>query len=125
MNRSFTSSFFGMNTADIRDMKYDQRIFWIFGVPVTVIVFALAYIYGYKGDVIQDSISEWFEARRAEKQREARPEKQPLRAETWISNASVLEVGPEEGPGGIRLRSLRKKMKWRRDSREASEEGQV
>ncbi|KAM0415767.1 hypothetical protein ACHAPT_013272 [Fusarium lateritium] len=54
---SFTSSFFGMNTTDIRDTAYDQRIFWSLSIPVTIGILTLAYLYGYKGDVVQDSMS--------------------------------------------------------------------
>jgi Mg2+ and Co2+ transporter CorA len=51
---SFVSSFLGMNTADMRDMSNNQWLFWATGIPVTIFVLALAYIYGYKGDEIRD-----------------------------------------------------------------------
>ncbi|KAL7914047.1 hypothetical protein GGI35DRAFT_439276 [Trichoderma velutinum] len=51
---SFVSSFLGMNTVDVRDTNRDQQIFWITGVPITVIVLSLAWIYGYKGEEIRD-----------------------------------------------------------------------
>ncbi|KAI1206728.1 uncharacterized protein F4807DRAFT_438038 [Annulohypoxylon truncatum] len=53
---SFVSSFFGMNTTDIRDTDYDQRFFWTVALPVTFVVLALAFFYGYKGDTIEDRI---------------------------------------------------------------------
>ncbi|KAI0883680.1 uncharacterized protein GGS22DRAFT_194936 [Annulohypoxylon maeteangense] len=53
---SFVSSFFGMNTTDIRDTEYDQRFFWTVALPVTFVVLALAFFYGYKGDTIEDRI---------------------------------------------------------------------
>ncbi|EXF77050.1 hypothetical protein CFIO01_01697 [Colletotrichum fioriniae PJ7] len=49
---SFVTSFFGMNTTDIRDTNYDQKIFWISALPVTFGVIGLAFLYGYKWDVI-------------------------------------------------------------------------
>lgn len=51
---SFVSSFLGMNTADVRNSDWNQAIFWITGIPITVGVLSLAYIYGYKGDEILD-----------------------------------------------------------------------
>ncbi|PTB73789.1 hypothetical protein M440DRAFT_1381694 [Trichoderma longibrachiatum ATCC 18648] len=54
---SFVSSFLGMNTVDVRDTEYSQRIFWITGVPVTVAVLSVAFVYGYKGEEILDWIS--------------------------------------------------------------------
>lgn len=41
-----------MNTTDIRDTNYDQKIFWISALPVTFGVMGLAFLYGYKWDVI-------------------------------------------------------------------------
>ncbi|KAG7061867.1 mg2+ transporter [Colletotrichum scovillei] len=49
---SFVTSFFGMNTTDIRDTDYDQKIFWISALPVTFGVIGLAFLYGYKWDMI-------------------------------------------------------------------------
>ncbi|KAH6967634.1 hypothetical protein BKA56DRAFT_678796 [Ilyonectria sp. MPI-CAGE-AT-0026] len=54
---SFVTSFFGMNTTDVRDTDWDQRIFWSSAVPVTVFVLTLAIIYGYKWDVVVDAFS--------------------------------------------------------------------
>ncbi|KAL7921518.1 hypothetical protein ACQKWADRAFT_121325 [Trichoderma austrokoningii] len=51
---SFVSSFLGMNTADVRDSEWNQVIFWITAVPITVGVLSLAFIYGYKGEEIRD-----------------------------------------------------------------------
>ncbi|KAL7954776.1 hypothetical protein V8C34DRAFT_293425 [Trichoderma compactum] len=51
---SFVSSFLGMNTIDVRDSSWNQRIFWITGIPMTVVVLSLAWIYGYKGEEIRD-----------------------------------------------------------------------
>ena len=33
---SFVSSFFGMNTIDIREQTTSQTVFWVVAVPVTV-----------------------------------------------------------------------------------------
>ncbi|KAK1487249.1 hypothetical protein CCUS01_03593 [Colletotrichum cuscutae] len=49
---SFITSFFGMNTTDIRDTNYGQKIFWISALPVTFGVIGLAFLYGYKWDMI-------------------------------------------------------------------------
>lgn len=46
-----------MNTTDVRDTDWDQRILWSSAVPVTVFVLTLAIIYGYKWDVVVDAFS--------------------------------------------------------------------
>ncbi|KAL7806375.1 hypothetical protein V8C44DRAFT_339037 [Trichoderma aethiopicum] len=61
---SFVSSFLGMNTVDVRETEYSQRIFWITGVPVTVAVLAVAFVYGYKGEEILDWISHVLQGKR-------------------------------------------------------------
>ncbi|CAM1505780.1 Fc.00g114170.m01.CDS01 [Cosmosporella sp. VM-42] len=53
---SFMSSFMGMNTTDIRDMGYSQKIFWSTAVPVTATVVTAAFLYGYRGEEIRG----WF-----------------------------------------------------------------
>lgn len=61
---SFVSSFMGMNTTDIRDMEWNQRIFWATSVPVTVAVVTAACVYGYRGDEIADWIEDKVERKR-------------------------------------------------------------
>ncbi|KAL6863564.1 hypothetical protein J3F83DRAFT_744819 [Trichoderma novae-zelandiae] len=61
---SFVSSFLGMNTVDVRDTEYSQRIFWMTGVPVTVAVLAVAFVYGYKGEEIRDWMAHVLQDRR-------------------------------------------------------------
>lgn len=54
--RTFVSGFFGMNTVDIRDIEATQTLYWTIAIPVTVVVLAIAFVYGYKGDEIGDWI---------------------------------------------------------------------
>ncbi|KAJ5453203.1 Mg2+ transporter protein CorA-like/Zinc transport protein ZntB [Penicillium cf. griseofulvum] len=65
---SFCSSFMGMNTADIRDTKFDQTIFWEIAIPSTIVILTLAFLYGYKWDNIYEWFIEWQEERMAKKQ---------------------------------------------------------
>ncbi|KAI0542730.1 hypothetical protein GGR58DRAFT_496836 [Xylaria digitata] len=46
-----------MNTTDIRDTGYDQRLFWITSVPTTALVIAVAYLYGYKWENWKESLN--------------------------------------------------------------------
>ncbi|KAI1175278.1 cora-like Mg2+ transporter protein-domain-containing protein [Nemania sp. FL0916] len=55
---SFVTSFFGMNTADIRDLEEGQWIFWTVGISLTVVVLLLAWVIPIKG-------RGWLTARRA------------------------------------------------------------
>lgn len=61
----------GMNTTDVRDTQYDQRLFWAIAVPVTASIVTLAFTYGYKGDEIFDWVRDWV-AQWKEPQREPR-----------------------------------------------------
>ncbi len=56
---TFVSGFMGMNTADIRDTEGDQRVFWQTAVPLTAGVLAIAFVYGYKWEVIRDGAAKW------------------------------------------------------------------
>lgn len=37
-----------MNTVDVRDMTHSSRLYWAVAIPITVLTFGLAYLYGYK-----------------------------------------------------------------------------
>ncbi|KAK4033784.1 hypothetical protein C8A01DRAFT_39754 [Parachaetomium inaequale] len=52
------SGFFGMNTIDIRDIGATQFLYWTIAIPVTVVVLAIALVYGYKGEEIGDWIED-------------------------------------------------------------------
>lgn len=55
---SFVTGFFGMNTADIRNSTSNQSLFWLIGLPLTMLVIGLAYLIAYKGDELRD-LSAW------------------------------------------------------------------
>lgn len=57
-----------MYTTDIRDIDGDQRIFWTSALPVTFGVITLAFAYGFKWDLIVESLS-----RRVSSQRSSSP----------------------------------------------------
>ncbi|KAI0138077.1 hypothetical protein F4776DRAFT_654461 [Hypoxylon sp. NC0597] len=96
---SFISSFFGMNTTDIRDTDYDQRFFWTVAIPVTFVVLALAFLYGYKGDSIEDRILTLMQTRSERRHQELSPKK----TVTWGTVTS--ENIPVEDSSGRRLPS--------------------
>lgn len=83
------SSFFGMNTPHVRDMKHDQPVFWSIRILITVAVFTLAFLYGYKEEMIQDLISLAMGSRKAQVRRRSRIKEQPMRAEIWFSTTSA------------------------------------
>lgn len=80
-----------MNTADIRDMDNDQRLFWAIGIPVTVVVFTLAFVYGYQSDALFDAIAAALEARQA--RRAAKLKRRPTREDTMYSIRSLRSDG--------------------------------
>ncbi|KAI1140800.1 hypothetical protein F5Y05DRAFT_402884 [Hypoxylon sp. FL0543] len=85
---SFISSFFGMNTTDIRDTDYDQRFFWTVAIPVTFVVLALAFFYGYKGDSIEERILTLMHARSERRHQELLP-KEPVTRGTATSSKNI------------------------------------
>lgn len=64
---SFVTSFFGMNTTDIRDTEHDQRLFLVVSVPTTEFVIGVAYLYGYKWDSWKESLNRRRNIRRTER----------------------------------------------------------
>jgi hypothetical protein len=54
---SFVTSFFGMNTVDIRDMTSGQSLFWAIALPLTFITIGATVLIGYNGDTLRDIIA--------------------------------------------------------------------
>jgi len=54
-----------MNTIDIRQMNYDQRIFWLAGGILTAGVVGVTTLLAFYGGMLQDSFLNWRERRRA------------------------------------------------------------
>ncbi|KAF5561679.1 Mg2+ transporter like zinc transport [Fusarium napiforme] len=57
---SFATSYMGMNTSDIRDMKQGQWIFWVVGGTLTIVVLAGVWASAYRGP-------RWKKARQTQK----------------------------------------------------------
>jgi hypothetical protein len=57
---SFVTSYFGMNTADIRDMDSRQPLFWAVAIPLTVVTVGSCLLIGYNGDNLRDAVSSLF-----------------------------------------------------------------
>jgi Mg2+ and Co2+ transporter CorA len=56
---NFVSSFFGINTADIRDMAYNQWIFWVVAITVTACVVASSIVVAFAGGDIMERMHLW------------------------------------------------------------------
>ncbi|KAL8911774.1 MAG: hypothetical protein Q9171_003107 [Xanthocarpia ochracea] len=70
---SFVSSFFGMNTTDIRDTKFPQWIFWVSALPLTILVVVISLFVAHKIEPlkdfwtrVQDKLATYQEERRTE-----------------------------------------------------------
>lgn len=50
---SFVTSYLGMNTSDLRDMKSGQTLFWAVGIPVAFITFSVALMAAFYGRFTQ------------------------------------------------------------------------
>lgn len=55
---SFVTSFFGMNTIDIRETSSAQGLFWAIALPLTFVMITLTLFVGFKGDTIRERIVE-------------------------------------------------------------------
>ncbi|KAI0838310.1 hypothetical protein F5Y06DRAFT_303980 [Hypoxylon sp. FL0890] len=108
---SFISSFFGMNTTDIRDTDYDQRFFWTVAIPVTFVVLALAFFYGYKGDSIEERVLTLMHARSERRHQEPPPKK----TVTW--GTATSENTPVENTSRHRLPSWLKPTRRRKQGK--------
>jgi hypothetical protein len=53
---SFVTSFFGMNTVDIRDMNSGQGLFWAIAIPLAAVTMGSTMFIGYNGDELRDAI---------------------------------------------------------------------
>jgi hypothetical protein len=54
---SFVTSFFGMNTNDIRDMASGQSLFWAVAIPLTAVTMGAAMFISYNGDNLRDGVA--------------------------------------------------------------------
>lgn len=53
---SFVTSFFGMNTSDIRNTDRSQTFFWAIAIPVTAGIVFSAVLLAYHGDKLYDAV---------------------------------------------------------------------
>lgn len=51
---NFVSSFFGMNTSDIRDMSRPQWAFWASAIPLTLIVLGISFFVARETEPLKD-----------------------------------------------------------------------
>ena len=51
---SFVSSFFGMNTSDIREMSRPQWVFWASAIPLTLLVLGVSFFVARKIEPLKD-----------------------------------------------------------------------
>jgi hypothetical protein len=57
---SFVTSFFGMNTTDIRDMGSSSTLFWAIAIPLTAITMGSVIYIGYNGDDLRDAFDSFY-----------------------------------------------------------------
>lgn len=61
---NFVTSFFGMNTSDIRDMTATQSLFWLVAICVTAGVLGASIFLAFQGGEILERLHLWLDARR-------------------------------------------------------------
>lgn len=111
-----------MNTVDIRDTEATQSLYWTVAIPVTVVVLALAFVYGYRGDEIGDWIHDrirLWNAARASRPDEVAGARKPLIPMTdgVGFNGAATDAGAKEVWGTVLRNSVRRRN--RRTDREA------
>jgi hypothetical protein len=109
------SGFFGMNTADIRDIDARQSLYWTIAIPVTVAVLTCAFIYGYKGDEIGDWIHDRIRHRRGA--RGPATTWEPARRFTDAGDDGTKRLMNEKGAKEV-WRSVRNSARYRARRRE-------
>lgn len=57
---SFVTSFFGMNTTDIRDMGSSSTLFWAIAIPLTAVTMGSVLYIGYNGDDLRDAFDSFY-----------------------------------------------------------------
>ncbi|KAI0897390.1 hypothetical protein F4806DRAFT_398504 [Annulohypoxylon nitens] len=107
---SFVTSFFGMNTTDIRDTDYDQRLFWAVSVPITFAVLALAFLYGYKGDAIEDRILTLM-YNKSERKQQPLPKKTMTWGTITSENSTTKNTSQYHLPSWVKPVRQRRKLK--------------
>ena len=74
---NFVTSFFGMNTVDIRDMTATQSLFWLVAICVTAGVLGASVFLAFQGGNILERIHLWLDARRERKANAASTSQRP------------------------------------------------
>jgi Mg2+ and Co2+ transporter CorA len=67
---NFVSSYFGINTKDIRDMEYNQWIFWVVAISVTACVVGSAVLLAFSGGDILERLHLWRDRRKDDARRQ-------------------------------------------------------
>ncbi|KAL8813811.1 MAG: hypothetical protein Q9223_006928 [Gallowayella weberi] len=91
---SFVTSFFGMNTTDIRDTNYPQWIFWATALPLTIAVVAIALFVAQKMEPVKDLWSRFSEKWDARHEARTGIYRQPT-----MNYQSMNQLRPMEAPG--------------------------
>ncbi|KAF2457630.1 hypothetical protein BDY21DRAFT_30142 [Lineolata rhizophorae] len=89
---SFLTSYFGMNTSDIRDMDSRQSLFWAVAIPLTVGVMAIILLLAYNGDDLRDLMSKAIH--------HMRPNDTTLDGPTPIAERKPIRQRPGHGSNG-------------------------
>ena len=64
---SFVTSYLGMNTSDLRNMKSGQQLFWAIGAPVAFVVLSTALVAAFYGTMTQRFLGrQWREKEKGE-----------------------------------------------------------
>ncbi|KAF1957180.1 hypothetical protein CC80DRAFT_491984 [Byssothecium circinans] len=108
---SFVTSFFGMNTVDIRDTNRTQRFFWVIAVPVTASIVGIAVFIAYYGGQLYDMASIAL---------------QQLREDTSHEKIRLASAGQElfrriEEKEVVKPQSLRQRLLWKRKERASAD----
>ena len=101
---SFVSSYLGMNTIDIRDMKQSQTLFWIIAASLTVATMGIATFVAFYGHKFTEQFFNWKAKRREPGRPESRMDRftgkkkaKPPQKSTSLKTFEVLDGS--FGPG--------------------------
>ncbi|KIW04099.1 uncharacterized protein PV09_04914 [Verruconis gallopava] len=88
---SFVSSFFGMNTIDIRNMTASQSVFWIVSCSLTVCVVGFAIFLAFYGGAILEAFFTWKANRMKPRRKRIKMKKASPSQQVPFKNFEVLD----------------------------------
>ncbi|KAJ5716763.1 hypothetical protein N7488_002409 [Penicillium malachiteum] len=100
---SFVTSYLGMNTIDIRNMKNSQTLSWAVSIPLTVVIISIVLFVALQAERVRDAFEVLFQPRRLKRRRNIfvdSPENEKLMKILWTLCWSSYQYRMGRNNGG-------------------------